>query len=80
VGAIYIASKVFVFNNLVDSVNSFRLVKYENIQRRSSRRSQSDVPKAPKESLRDMALPPSADALGISTSPFGRNCVLLNSR
>jgi hypothetical protein len=29
------ASKVFALNNLFDSVNSVRLVQYENIQRRS---------------------------------------------
>ncbi len=35
VGAIYIASKVFVLNNLVNSMNSVRLVYIENYQRRS---------------------------------------------
>jgi hypothetical protein len=29
------ASKIFVLNNFVDSVNSVRLVQYENIQRGS---------------------------------------------
>jgi hypothetical protein len=35
VGAINMASKVFVLNNSVDSVNSVRLVHYDNIQRGS---------------------------------------------
>jgi hypothetical protein len=35
VGAIYIASKVFVLNNFIDSVNSVRFVHYEYYQRRS---------------------------------------------
>jgi hypothetical protein len=35
VGTFGIALKVFVLNNLIDSVNSFRLVNYESYQRRS---------------------------------------------
>jgi hypothetical protein len=35
VGAINIALGVFVLNNLIDSMNSFRLLHYDNYQRGS---------------------------------------------
>jgi hypothetical protein len=38
-GEIYIASRGLVFNNLVISMNSVRLVQYENYQRREKNRS-----------------------------------------